>query len=370
MSKVWFVLCCVLLVAVPAFAQDATPEAADEAAALEPWTCPEGYEGQTLSVYNWSTYIAEDTIANFQELCGVTVVYDVFESNEALLSRLRQGNPGYDIIVPTDYMLQIMVEEGIVQPLDRSLIPNFANVAENLVGTPFDPENEYSAPYQWGTVGIGYNQTVVGHEINGWADMFAYEGNVAWLEDLRVMLNVALLTLGEEPNADSVEQVEAARDQLIANGANVVAIAADDGQVLLERGDAAIVVEYSGDIFQVIDSCECEDFVYIIPEEGANLWTDNLAIPTDAPSYALANVFIDYILDPQVSADIANYTAYGSPNQASIDLGLIDEELLANPGIYPTDEVRSRLYFSEILPMDVEQAYTDAWDEVKILLGR
>jgi spermidine/putrescine transport system substrate-binding protein len=365
MFKVWFVLCCLLLVAAPVFAQDA--EASTE---LEPWTCPEGFEGQTLSVYNWSTYIAEDTISNFEELCGVTVVYDVFESNEALLSRLRQGNPGYDIIVPTDYMLQIMIEEGIVQPLDRDAIPNFVHLAENLINTPFDPENEYSVPYQWGTVGIGYNQTATGREINSYAELFAYEGNVAWLEDTRVMLNLGLITQGLEPNAESVEEVELARDHLIANGRNVVAIAADDGQVLLERGDADIVIEYSGDIFQIIDSCECDDFVYVIAEEGGNLWVDNMAIAAGAPNPALANVFIDYILDPQVSADIANYTAFGSPNQTSIDLGLIDEDLLSNPGIYPTDEIRERLYFSEILPVDVEQAYTDAWDEVKILLGR
>ena len=370
MRKVWFGLCCVLRVAAPAFAQDATPEATDAAVSLEPWVCPEGYAGQTLNIYNWSTYIAEDTIANFEALCGVTVVYDVFESNEALLSRLRQGNPGYDIIVPTDYMLQIMIEEAIVQPIDRSMIPNFANLAENLIGTPFDPANEYSAPYQWGTIGIGYNKTTVGGEINSWADVFAYGGRVAWLEDPRVMLNIGLLTLGEQPNADTVEQVEMSRDQLIANGSNVVAIAADDGQVLLERGDAEVVIEYSGDIFQIIDACECDDLVYIIPEEGGPIWTDNLAIPTGAPNAPLANVFIDYILDPQVSASIANYTAYGSPNQTAIDLGLIDPDLLANPGIYPSDEVRSRLYFAEILPMDVELAYTDAWDEVKILLGR
>lgn len=366
MLKVWFVLCCVLLAAVPAFAQDATPEV--EAPA--PWVCPEGYEGQTLNVYNWSTYIAEDTISNFEALCGVTVVYDVFESNEALLSRLRQGNPGYDIIVPTDYMVEIMIEEEIVQPLNRDLIPNFVNIGENFVGTPFDPENAYSVPYQWGSIGIGYNQTAVGGEITSWAEMFAYSGRVAWLEDSRVMLNIGLLTIGEDANAETVDQVEMSRDNLITNGGNVVAIAADDGQVLLERGDADVVIEYSGDIFQVIDSCECDDYVYVIPSEGANLWTDNLAIPTGAPSYDLANVFIDYILDPQVSADIANYTAYGSPNQASIDLGLIDEELLNNPGIYPTEETLDRMYYSEILPMDVEQAYIDAWDEVKILLGR
>jgi len=375
MLKRLFLLLCLLstlAISTAASAQDATEEATEEAAAvdMEPWACPEGYEGQTLSVYNWSTYVAEDTIANFEELCGVTVVYDVFESNEALFSRLRQGNPGYDIIVPTDYMVQIMIEEGILEPLDMTKIPNFANVEPALTDTPFDPGNLYSVPYQWGTVGIGYNRTVVGRDITSWQEMFEYEGNVAWLEDTRVMINIGLVTLGYEPNTQDPAQVGEARDNLIANGENVVAIAADDGQALLERGDADIVVEYSGDIFQLIDSCECEDFVYVIPSEGANLWTDNLAIPAGAPNPDLANVFIDYILDPQVGADISNYTAYGSPNKAAIDAGLIDEELLADPGIYPSEEIAARLWVSEILTPEAEQAYLDAWDEIKIRLGQ
>lgn len=369
MRKLLVLMLClvgVLALSSVAFAQEAT----EEAVQLEPWVCPEGFEGQTLNVYNWSTYIAEDTIANFQELCGVTVIYDVFESNEALFSRLRQGNPGYDIIVPTDYMVEIMIAEGLLQPLDLSKIPNFEHVADYLTDTPFDPGNQYSIPYQWGTIGIGYNQTVVGREITSWQEMFEYEGNVAWLEDTRAMMNIGLVTLGYEPNTDSVDEVAEARDNLIAHGRNVVAIAADDGQALLERGDADMVVEYSGDIFQIIDSCECEDFVYVVPSEGANLWVDNLAIPTGAPNPELAHVFIDYILDPQVSADIANYTAFGSPNATSIEAGLIDEELLANPGIYPSEEVSARLWLSEILTPEVEQAFLDSWDEIKIMLGQ
>lgn len=363
-----------LVLSVPVMAQDATEEPVEEAATepveLTPWVCPEGYEGQTLNVYNWSTYVAEDTIANFEAACGVTVVYDVFESNESLLARLRQGNPGYDIIVPTDYMLEIMIEEGIVQPIDLSKIPNFANVSEGLTDTPFDPGNQYSVPYQWGTIGIGYNTETITEPVTSWNQLFNHDGNVAWLEDSRFMINTALIMLGYEPNTTEVSQVEEARDYLIANGGNVVAIAQDDGQAMLERGDVDMVIEYSGDIFQIIDSCECDTYAYIIPEEGASQWVDTLAIPTGAPNPELAHVFIDYILDPQVGADISNYTAYGSPNQAAIDAGLIDPELMANPGIYPSPEVSERLWFSSILPPDVEQAYLDAWDEIKIMLGQ
>ncbi len=355
----WFVLLCLLVIALPVAAQDAE---------LEAWVCPEGFAGQTLNVYNWSTYVAEDTIANFEAACDVSVVYDVFESNEAVLARLRGGNPGYDIIVPTDYVISIMIAEDLIQPLDLTQIPNFANLDEDLLDGPHDPGNQYSIPYQWGTIGIGYNADLVGEEITTWQQVFEYDGPVAWLEDLRAMMGVALNQLGYDPNSENPDEIAEARDFMIENGGNVVAIAQDDGQALLERGEVHLTVEYSGDIFQVIDETG-GNFVYVIPEEGTVVWVDNLAIPTGAPNPLLAHAFMDYILDAQVGADISNYTAYGSPNQAAIDLGLIDEELLSNPGIYPTDETSERLFFIADLP-DAEQFYNDAWDEIKILLGR
>jgi spermidine/putrescine transport system substrate-binding protein len=351
--------------AFPAFAQDATEEATAEAT---PWVCPEGFEGQTLNVFNWTTYVAEDTVPNFEAACGVTVVYDTYESNEALLARLRGGNPGYDIIVPTDYMVANMAALDLLEPLDLNSIPNFANVSESLKGGVYDPENTYSVPYQWGTVGIGYNTEKVS-EINSWQDLFSYQGPVAWLDDSRAMLGNALHILGYDPNSTDPAQISEARDFLIANGSNVVSIAGDDGQAQLERGDVDITVEYGGDIFQVIADCACDTFAYVIPEEGTNLWVDTLAIPKGAPNKPLAEAFIDYILDPQVGADLTNYTSYGSPNQAAIDQELIDPAMLANPGIYPSDEIRAKLF--GILPIpDAEQLYNDAWDEIKIALGQ
>lgn len=358
------------LVAAPVMGQEATEEATEEAVVFSdaPWVCPEGFEGQTLSVYNWSTYIAEDTVANFEELCGVTVTYDVFESGESLLARLRNGNPGYDIIVPPDYVLAIMVSEGIVAPLTKENIPNLANLEPTLTGTPYDPENEYSVPYQWGTIGVGYNLEAVGEEITSWEQVWNYGGNVAWLEDSRSMLNLALSLLGYEANTTNPDEIAEARDYLLENGQNVVAIAQDDGQVLLERGDVDIAIEYSGDIFQVIADAG-ENYAYVIPVEGAPAWIDMMAIPSGAPNQPLAEAFIDYILDPHVGADISNYTAYGSPNRASIELGLIDEELLNNPAIYPSDETMENLFFNIDLP-EAGQFYNDAWDELKILLGQ
>lgn len=333
------------------------------------WTCPEGFEGQELSVYNWSTYIAEDTIPNFETLCGVSVEYTTFESDEAALTRIRQGNPGFDIIVPSGDTIAVMAREDLLIPLNRDAIPNFANLSESLTGASYDPENEYSVPYQWGTVGIGYNTEKLPDGITTWEELWAYDGPVAWLDDRRAMFGIALSILGYSPNTTEASEIEEARQFLQDNGSNVVVIAADDGQELLVRGDVDITVEYSGDIIDLGYDCECDTYAYVIPEEGANLWTDNLAVPVDAPNPELAMVFIDYVLDAQVSADISNFTAYASPNQVSIDEGLIDAELLEDPGIYPSDETRENLFVIEEPDADVEQAYNDAWDELLIFVG-
>lgn len=344
--------------------------AQDDSMEIEPWVCPEGFEGQTLNVYNWSTYIAEDTIPNFEEACGVSVNYDIFDSDDTMLTRIRQGNPGYDIVVPSGDTVAVMIREELLIPLDPEAIPNMENIDPLFLNPPYDPESAYSVPYQWGTVGLGYNTEVFPDGITSWEQMYEHDGPVAWLDDRRATFGVALIELGYDPNTTDTDEIAEARDYLIEKGSNVVAVAADDGQVLLERGDVDITVEYSGDIFALADECECDTYAYVIPEEGANLWTDNLAIPVDAPNPELAMVFIDYVLDPQVGADISNYTAYASPNKTAIDLELIDPEYLDNPAIYPDPNGDTILFLIKEADPDTEQAYNDAWDELLIFLGQ
>jgi spermidine/putrescine transport system substrate-binding protein len=343
---------------------------AQDDAEIEPWVCPEGYEGQTLSVYNWSTYIAEDTIPNFEELCGVTVNYDIFESGEAMLARIQQGNPGYDIVVPSGSTVERMIRDELLIPLDKDLIPNIANLNPALMDPAYDPENVYSVPYQWGTVGIGYNTAAFPDGIESWEDLWAHDGEVAWLDDRRAVFGVALTMLGYDPNTTDPDEIAEARDYLIENGGNVVAIAADDGQELLARGDVDATIEYNGDIVAMAAECECEDFAYAIPAEGSYLWTDNLAIPVDAPNPELANVFIDYVLHAQVGADISNYTAYASPNLAAFEAGLIDEVYAEDPAVYPDEETTATLFSIVEVGEEAEQAYNDAWDELLIFLGQ
>ncbi len=376
--RLWMIMCLVLAaLAAPVFAQDAGGDA---------WSCPDGFQGQTLNVLNWTTYISpeddpetafnENLLQNFEQLCGVTVQYDEgLESTEFAIALLRRGNPGYDIAVPSDYGVSTLAAEGLLEPLDHANMPNVvANLSPSFAGLWYDPENTYSFPYMWGTIAIGYDRAKVGADVTSWNDLFTYAGPVAWLEDRRNVIGVALTLLGFDPNTENPDEINQARDFLIANSANVVSIAQDDGQELLARGDVDMTIEYNGDIFQKATECEenpdcTADFVYTIPEEGAPRWVDNLVIPVGAPNKALAEVFIDYLYDPQVAAVNANYIQYGSPNQAAIDQGLIDQSLLDNPGIYPPPEVEARLFEPYDLP-DSQILYDDAWEEVKLAISR
>ena len=357
--KHFLLLILALSLIAPAAAQD------DMAA----WTCPEGYEGQTLSIFNWSTYIAEDTVPNFEAACGVTVNYDIYESNEDMLARIRQGNPGYDLVVPSGDTVQRMSEEGLLIPLDMMMIPNVSNLLPELMGQAYDPDNEWSLPYQWGTIGVGYRTEAFPDGINSWQQVWDYEGSVAWLDDRQAMFGIAHILLGQDANSTDQDEINAARDYLIENGGNVVTVAGDDGQVLLERGEVEIAIEYNGDLSQIISECACDDYAYVIPDEGSNVWIDNMAIPVDAPNPALAMVFIDYILDARVGADLTNYVEYASPNAASIESGLIDEEILNDPAIFPPEEQLANLFSIIDIGAEGENMYNNAWDELLIFLG-
>lgn len=363
MKRILLVCLLFTLVSVVGFAQTDDTEPVETT-----WTCPDGFAGQTLNVYNWATYIGEDTVANFEALCDVTVNYDVYESNEALIARLRQGNPGYDVAFPSDYAVALMVRDGLLEPINLDNIPNFENIAERWVGLSFDPENEYSVPYLWGTTGIAYDVNALEEPITSWMDVFEFDGRVAWIDDVRSTMSIALLMLGYDPNSTDADEIAEARDFLLENGSNVIAVADDDGDALLGRGEVDIAIEYSGDIYQLVVDCECEDYAYVIPQEGSIVDIALMVVPLDAPNPELAQVFMDYILDPVVNAQIVNDTLYATPNQAAIDSGLIPEEFLTNPAIFPSPELLENLYFLEDVT-EAEQFYNDAWDELLIFIG-
>ncbi|MEA5472352.1 spermidine/putrescine ABC transporter substrate-binding protein [Spirulina sp. 06S082] len=321
-----------------------------------------------LNIYNWSTYIDEETIPEFEKKFNVKVQYDTFESNEALLAKIQPGNPGYDIIVPTGDFVENMIAQGLLEKLNHDNIPNLKHLDEAFVDPPFDPGNQYSIPYQWGTMGIGYNIEAVGEEITSWKEIFdaKYKGKVALIEDSRAMLGVILMYLGYDPNTINEGEIADATEFIIQHKDAIATFAPDTGQDLLDQGEVDIAVEWSGDIFQIME--ENEDIRYVIPKEGTIIWTDNLTIPKDAPHQELAEKFINFVLEPEVSARISNYVKFGSPNKTAREQKLIAQEDLENTSIYPSAEIFKRLKYADDLGKDTA-LYDQAWTEIKVAVG-
>jgi spermidine/putrescine transport system substrate-binding protein len=315
-----------------------------------------------LNFYNWSYYIADETIPTFEQEFGVRVRYDNFSSNSELLAKLQAGASGYDIAVPSDYMVQIMTNLSLLQPLRMENIPNFENIDPRFKNLPFDPDNQYSIPYQWGTTGLAINTRFVTEEVNSWGVLWdeRYRGRISILDDMRSGLVPALKILGYSVNTTSEDELREARDLMFDQKPLVRTYSSETYMDLLKAGDIWIAQGWSGDIFQVTK--DNPDVIFIIPKEGSYVWVDNLIIPRGAPNRTTAEAFINYLLRPEVSAAITNYTGYSSPNRAA--LPFIDSELLADISMYPPDEVMERLEFM----VDVGQAtllYNRMWNEVK-----
>ncbi|MDB9513517.1 spermidine/putrescine ABC transporter substrate-binding protein [Kamptonema animale CS-326] len=324
---------------------------------------------KVLSIYNYSTYIAPEAIAQFEKENSVKIKYDTYDNSDALYAKLKQGNPGYDVIFPADYMVKIMVSENMLEPLNLDKIPNKKNLDPKFVNQSFDPGNKYSFPYQWGTMGIGYNLKATKGEVNSWGAMLdpKFTGKVAWQDDARYTFAGVLMYLGYNPNTTNPNEINKARDLLIENKAMIAAFVPDTGQNLLAQGEVNLTMEWSGDIFQVMK--ENPDLRFAIPKEGTIVFTDNIAIPKNAPNRELAEKFIDFVLQPEVGAKISNFIHFGSPNKAAIDRGLIDDQDMKNQQIYPPNEIFSKLKYIE----DVGKAtglYDQAWTEVKAAFGK
>jgi spermidine/putrescine transport system substrate-binding protein len=315
-----------------------------------------------LNFYNWSYYIAEETIPDFQDEFGVRVRYDNFSSNSELLAKIQAGASGYDLIVPSDYMVEIMIAQNMLQPLNEANIPNLVNIDPRFRNMPFDPDNIYSVPYQWGTTGLGINTRFVTEIIDSWDVLWnpTYAGRISILDDMRSGMVPALKKLGYSVNTRNEIELAEARNLMFAQKAMVRTYSSETYIDLLKSGDIWIAQGWSGDIFQVMK--ENPDIIFVIPREGSYIWVDNMVIPKGAPNRTTAEAFINYILRDNVGAAISNYTGYSTPNRAA--LPLVDEDLLNDETMYPPDEVLNRLEFMH----DVGTAtalYNRIWNEIK-----
>jgi len=334
-------------------------------------------EEKVLHVFNWSDYIAEDTIKNFEDKTGIKVTYDVFDSNDVLETRLLAGNSGFDVVVPSASFLERQIKAGVFQKLDKSQIPNLSNMDPDIMQRValHDPENAHSVPYLWGTTGIGYNEArikkILGDTpLDSWSFVFDpklaakfKDCGISVLDAPDELLKITLAWMGRDPNSEKEEDLKAAEEKLMAIRPFIRKIHSSQYIEDLANGDLCLAVGWSGDILQSRDrAAEAGQGVvikYAIPKEGTIVWFDMLAIPADAKHPKNALAFIDYLMDPQVAANNSNFVNYANGNASS--LAMVNDEVKNDPGIYPTPEVKAKLFPSLAYGEDFTRLMTRMW---------
>lgn len=319
---------------------------------------------QVLNIYNVGDYIDQDLLAKFTEQTGIEIVYETYDTNEAMYQKLKSGSSKYDLIFPSDYMVDKLIEENMLQKIDYKNIPNYSQIMDSFKHPSYDPNDEYSVPYLWGTFGIIYNTKVVDKEdTKSWDILWnkKYTGNILLLDSVRDTMGISLKRLGYSMNTHNPDEINKAKDELIKELSVVQAYVNDDGKDRIIAGDADIGIVYSGDALVMMD--ENPDLAYAIPEEGTNKWVDAMCIPKTAENKDYAEAFINFMLDPEVAKQNVDYIEYSTPNQGVYDM--LDEETKNSLVAYPSEKVLNKTEVFLNLPENVMKLYDDAWTEIK-----
>ncbi|WP_338494798.1 polyamine ABC transporter substrate-binding protein [Pseudomonas trivialis] len=335
----------------------------------------------TVHIYNWSDYIGPDTLANFEKATGIKPVYDVFDSNETLEGKLLVGRTGYDVVVPSNHFLGKQIKAGAFQKLDKSLLTNYSNLDPALLKRleKNDPGNQYSVPYLWGTNGIGYNvdkvKEVLGVDhIDSWAVLFEPENmkklascGVSFMDSADEMLPAVLNYMGLDPNSTNPADYKKAEEKLLKVRPYVTYFHSSKYISDLANGNICVAAGFSGDVFQAkaraAEAGKGVNIAYAIPKEGGNLWFDVLAIPKDATNVKEAHAFINYLLQPEVIAQVSDYVGYANPNPGSDTL--MEQSIRTDAAVYPPQAVLDRTFVNFELPPKVQRLMTRSWTKVK-----
>ncbi|WP_110926581.1 ABC transporter substrate-binding protein [Bacillus massiliglaciei] len=302
----------------------------------------QGYSGgNTLTVYNWGDYIDSALIDEFEKETGIKVVYETFDSNEAMMTKIEQGGTAYDVAVPSEYMIDKMIQEDLLIPLDHSKLPNLKNIDDRFMDLPFDPDNKYSVPYFWGTVGIVYNKKLVDQDFTSWNDLWDpdLKNQILLIDGAREVMGMGLNSLNYSLNDTNPEHLKETKAKLDTLTPNIKAIVGDENRMLLENGEASIGLVWSGVASEIM--YENEDLEYAVPEEGSNLWFDNMVIPKTAKNIEGAHQFINFILDAKIAAQNTEYVSYSTPNKAA--LKYMPKEMTEDERFYPSPDLTKKL---------------------------
>lgn len=326
----------------------------------------QGYSGaDTLTIFNWGDYIDMDLVEQFEKETGITVIYETFDSNEAMLTKIQQGGTTYDIAVPSEYMIEKMIEDDLLIPLEHEKIPNLQYIDERFLNLSFDEGNKYSVPYFWGTVGILYNPELLpGKTFTSWNDLWdpELENSILLIDGAREVMGMGLNSLGYSLNDTNIGHLEEALEKLQALTPNVRAIVGDENKLLMANNEAAIALVWSGDARDIM--WENENLDYVVPIEGSNLWFDNMVIPKTADNMEAAHQFINFMLDPEIAAQNTDYVGYSTPNKSALEL--LPEEISGDERFYPAPELTERLEVYENLGKDMLSLYNELFLQFKM----
>ena len=323
------------------------------------------YAGETITVFNWYDYIDEAVLDQFTEETGINVEYVMFTTNEEMFTKLDAGAGEYDLIFPSDYIIERMIREDGLEPLNYDNIPNAAGIQEWLKSPDYDPENAYSVPYMWGTVGICYNTDMVSEPITSWSSMFSeeYKDNVLMLDSVRDTLGIALKYLGYSLNTRDGDELEAAKELLIQQKqAGIPAgYLVDEAKDKMVGGEAAMALMWSGDAIYALE--KADNLVYVVPDEGSNVWVDCMCIPKGSKHKEAAECFINFMCDPEIARMNMEHIFYSSPiRQVAENL---TEEEAANGALNPSQDVIARCeYYNDI--SDSMDLYEGIWMEIRM----
>ncbi|NLY67662.1 MAG: ABC transporter substrate-binding protein [Tissierellia bacterium] len=316
----------------------------------------------TLNVYNWGDYIDPEIIEEFEEEFNVEVNYSTFATNEDMYISIAKGGTSYDVAFPSDYMIERMINEGLLAEINKENIPNMKYIGEEFLGLDFDPENKYSVPYMWGTFGIIYNKTMVDDVVDSWDILWneKYADQILMLDSQRDSIGVSLKRLGYSLNSRNLEELEEAKNELIKQKPLVYAYVGDDVKQLMVAEEAALAVVWSGDAVSMIR--ENNNLEYVYPKEGTNIWFDNMVIPKNAKNKELAEEFINFLNRPDIAARNADYIGYSTPNVAAQEQ--LPEEIRNSQVAYPSrDILENTEVFRDV--KDMLSIYDELWLEVK-----
>ncbi|AWZ48581.1 spermidine/putrescine ABC transporter substrate-binding protein [Clostridiaceae bacterium 14S0207] len=290
-----------------------------------------------LKVYNWGDYIDKSLLKEFENKYNIKVIYGEYATNEEMFVKLRNSPGQYDVVVPSDYMITKMIKEGLLEKLDFKNIPNYKDIDPQLKNLPFDPKNEYSVPYMWGTLGIVYNTGLIKDNIKGWKDLWnpKYKDQILMVDSQRDSVGVALKMLGYSMNTTNLKELEKAKNALIKQKDLVHAYVGDEVKDQMVEEEAAMAVVWSGDAMTIKETNP--KLKYVIPEEGANLWFDNLVIPKGTKHKKEAELFINFMTGAEASKKNVEYIGYSTPNLKA--KAMLPEEIRENPSAYPSKEV-------------------------------